>query len=94
MICMVKFKVRLYGLIPDEFMIKELTLPEPFNLERLEKEIIKRFGDRIHTDYISDQGLLNHQLVRVGDPSGKRLDYGYDISEIEEIWFIVPITGG
>lgn len=93
-IYMAKIKVRLYGLIPAKFVVKDIDMYKPFNLKKLEKEIISKYGDVIHKDYISDRGLLNHQLVRIGDSSGRRLDYEDDISGIEEIWFIVPISGG
>lgn len=94
MICMAKIKCHLYGLIPAKFIKEEIDIPDPVNLEKLECEIVKMFGQDIHEDYLNDRGLLNHQIVRAGDSAGNRLNYESDISGIDEIWFIVPISGG
>ena len=95
MIYMPKLLVHLYGIIPGEFGDIELEIQAPFTLEELEKELIKRYGIKIPAVYISDKGLLNHQQVISGDMLGKRIDYDTpDISDIAELWFVVPMAGG
>jgi hypothetical protein len=92
---MPKLLMHLYGIIPGEFGDIELETQAPLKLEELEKELIRRYGSKIPSIYISDNGLLNHQQVISGDMQGKRIDYDtQDISHVGEIWFVVPIAGG
>jgi len=92
---MPKVKVYLCGLLPEEFFFtRELELEEPVTLEGLEREIVKRWGEKISPEYLGAEGGLNHRLVRAGDAQGKRLEYGVELAEVEEVWFVVPFGGG
>jgi hypothetical protein len=92
---MAKLLLHIYGLIPADFIDVELEFEGPVNLRRLEEEIIKRYGNKIEEQYISEEGLLNHRFVITGDKYGKKIDYQLpDLTPIEEIWFAVPLAGG
>ncbi|HHW40659.1 MAG TPA: MoaD/ThiS family protein [Syntrophomonadaceae bacterium] len=92
---MSKIKVHFYGLIKGDFFVQEFEVDSLYTLGDLEKDIVRIYGNDINEDYKSNEGLLNHKLVRVGDVSGKRLDdLNTDISGLSEIWFVVPFAGG
>lgn len=92
---MPKIKAHFCGLIRGDFFDEEFDIEPDETLGDLEKRITTRYANEINKECKNKEGLLNHKLVRVGDASGKRLDdLNIDISELKEIWFVVPFAGG
>jgi hypothetical protein len=91
---MAKITVHVYGLIPGNFFDVNIQVEEPVSLSKLEKQLIALFEDKISPEYITSTGLINHEKV-VPFAEGRTLQYDTtDLSHLNEIWFIVPLTGG
>jgi len=92
---MAKLRVHLYGLIPGSFKDVEIETVGRISLEELERQIVSLYGEEIHKDFITYEGLLDHSLIVCGDKHGNRIDYACkDVGFLEEIWFVVLLSGG
>lgn len=91
---MTEITVHAYGLVPSKFFDMQIYLNEPVSLKEIEKKLIEILGNKIPSEYITLDGLIDHTQV-FPVVSGKRYDYDSpNVDQFKEIWFIMALAGG